>query len=225
MVAALGDSITAGFGIDGFWGSFTENRGKSWAMGGDDNVTSIANFLRRYSPSIQGASVGTHWVEVCADEFCPSKHVPDIDHLNAAQSGAWAQNLPDQATWLISQMRANNKIDWNNDWKVITVLIGANNLCASCISWMSPFDTASQFGASLDKTFATLSNIPRTFVNVVQIFNLSSVYEVSKGVSYCKTVHKDFPIECECDFSTAADVRLSRAPVSPLRQDHFKAMK
>lgn len=63
MVAALGDSITAGFGIDGFWGSFTENRGASWAMGGNDNVSSIANFLKRYSPNIQGASVGTHWVE------------------------------------------------------------------------------------------------------------------------------------------------------------------
>ena len=176
-------------------------------MGGQANVTSIANFLKRYSPDIQGASVGTHWVEVCADYFCPSAHQPAIDHLNAAQSGAWAQNLPDQATWLIAQIKQNPKIDWNNDWKLITVLIGANNLCASCVSWMNPWDTAAEFEASLDTTFATLATIPRVFVNVVQIFNLSSVYEVSKGSPYCKTVHQDFPLECECDFSTPGDVR------------------
>lgn len=176
-------------------------------MGGQPNVSSIANFLKRYSPNLIGASVGTHWVEVCADYFCPSKHVPAIDHLNAAQSGAWAQNLPDQATWLISQIKSNDKIDWNNDWKVITVLIGANNLCASCISWIDPVNTAKEFETSLDTTFATLATIPRVFINVVQIFNLSSVYEVSKGVPYCKSVHSDFPIECECDFTSSEDVR------------------
>lgn len=206
-MASLGDSITAGFGIDGFWGSFTEVRGASWAMGGNPNVSSIANFLKRYSPNIQGASLGTHWVEVCLDAFCPSAHQPALDQLNAAQSGAWAQNLPDQAKWLIQQMKANPKIDFVNDWKMITVLIGANNLCASCITFLDPFDTAAQFGQSMQTTFNELANIPKVFVNVVNIFNLSSVWEVSKGTPYCKTVHQDFPIECECDFSSAADVR------------------
>lgn len=209
VIGALGDSITAGFGIDGFWGGFTENRGKSWAMGGDINVSSLASFVRRYSPSVQGASVGSHLVEVCADYFCPSAHIPSIDNLNAAQSGAWVQNLPDQATWLIKQMGANPKINWLNDWKLITVLIGANNLCASCIDSINPYDTAKEFGQSLDQTLATLATIPRTFVNVVQIFNLSSVYTVSSKVSWCNTVHGDFPIECECDFDSAEDVRPS----------------
>lgn len=176
-------------------------------MGGNPNVSSLANFFKRYSPSIQGASVGSHWVEVCADYFCPSAHVPSVDNLNAAQSGAWAQNLPDQATWLIKQIQGNEKIDWNNDWKVVTILIGANNLCASCIDFLDPYDTATQFGASLDASIATLATIPRVFVNVVQLFNISSVYNVSKDVSYCNTVHADFPIECECDFGTASDVR------------------
>lgn len=207
MIAALGDSITAGFGIDGFWGSFTEDRGKSWAMGGDANVSSLASFIRRYSPSVQGASVGRHWVEICADYFCPSAHVPSIDNLNAAQSGAWVQNLPAQATWLIERIQDNHKIDWKNDWKLITVLIGANNLCASCIDWIDPFDTAQQFGEDLDKTLATLATIPRSFINVVQIFNLSSVWNVSSTVSYCNVVHEDFPLECECDFDSAEDVR------------------
>lgn len=211
VIGALGDSITAGFGIDGFWGGFTENRGRSWAMGGDEKVSSLASFVRRYSPSVQGPSVGSHLVEVCADYFCPSAHVPSIDNLNAAQSGAWVQNLPDQATWLIKQMGANPKISYNNDWKLITVLIGANNLCASCIDSINPYDTAAEFGTSLDLTLATLATIPRTFVNVVQIFNLSSVYEVSSKVSYCNIVHGDFPLECECDFDTAEDVRYSPA--------------
>ena len=217
VVAALGDSITAGFGVGGFWGGFTEERGKSWAMGGDTNVASLANFLGRYSPNLQGASVGSHFVEVCADYFCPSAHVPAIDHLNAAQSGAWGQNLPDQAVWLTQQMKANTKIDFEKDWKLVTILIGANNLCASCIPLINPIDTAAEFGASMDKTLDLLAAIPRTLVNVVQIFNLSSVYEVSKGSPYCKNVHGDFPLECECDFSTAAHRALADDMASKFR--------
>jgi hypothetical protein len=108
----------------------------------------------------------------------------------------------------MNQIKSNPKIDYDKDWKLVTVLIGANNLCASCIEWMNPFDTAAEFGASIDKTLDTLTTMPRTLVNVVQLFNLSSVYEVSKGSPYCKNVHQDFPLECECDFSSPAHVRL-----------------
>lgn len=58
VVMALGDSITAGFGMEGKRGGLHEYRGKSWSIGGDDNATTLPNFLRHYNPNITGYSVG-----------------------------------------------------------------------------------------------------------------------------------------------------------------------
>lgn len=41
-------------------------QGQSWCIGGDSNASTIASFLRFYTPDIQGASLGSHIGEVCA---------------------------------------------------------------------------------------------------------------------------------------------------------------
>ena len=40
--------------------------------------------------------------------------------------------LPAQADHLINKLKTDKRIDWNNDWKIITLLIGGNNLCDYC---------------------------------------------------------------------------------------------
>jgi len=45
VVMALGDSITAAYGVMGNPGGLNEFRGKSWSIGGDDNATTIPNFF------------------------------------------------------------------------------------------------------------------------------------------------------------------------------------
>ena len=41
-------------------------QGQSWCIGGDSNASTIASFLRFYTPDIQGASLGSHIGEVRA---------------------------------------------------------------------------------------------------------------------------------------------------------------
>jgi hypothetical protein len=77
VVMALGDSINAGFGMMGSQGNlhddFQEYRGQSWSMGLDSNASTVASFLRFYTPGIVGGSLGNHSVEVCI-MFCAGDH-------------------------------------------------------------------------------------------------------------------------------------------------------
>jgi hypothetical protein len=58
VVLALGDSITAGFGMEGKIGGLHEYRGKSWSIGGDANATTLPNFVKQYNPNVTGYSIG-----------------------------------------------------------------------------------------------------------------------------------------------------------------------
>lgn len=73
-----------------------EYRGANFAVGGDPDVVSIPNILRKFSPKLVGDSKGTHIIEVCYGILCPSNYIPKLDQLNAAQSGAQALNVDKQ---------------------------------------------------------------------------------------------------------------------------------
>jgi phospholipase B1 len=75
VVGALGDSITAGFGIMGFdttidpiiaaLNSYNEYRGLSYSIGGDEDAFTIPNYVKHYQSNVTGYSVGKHIVEYC----------------------------------------------------------------------------------------------------------------------------------------------------------------
>ena len=47
-----------------------------------------------------------------------------------------------QARTLVERLKAHTEIDFHNDWKLLTILIGVNNLCEACrnvVSWCSYF--------------------------------------------------------------------------------------
>ena len=71
----IGDSITAGFGLMGIDGLDTlmEWRGKSFAIGGDPDQITLANFFGHYSPNLTGASLGLHLVEL---PYSVDHHIP-----------------------------------------------------------------------------------------------------------------------------------------------------
>lgn len=67
VVLALGDSITAGFGMLGTQSSLLkdllEYRGLSWSIGGDPDAVTLPNFLRHYNPKVGGAnSIAETWI-------------------------------------------------------------------------------------------------------------------------------------------------------------------
>eukprot|EP01114_Cavostelium_apophysatum_P004777 TRINITY_DN1513_c0_g1_i1.p1 TRINITY_DN1513_c0_g1~~TRINITY_DN1513_c0_g1_i1.p1 ORF type:complete len:355 (+),score=51.54 TRINITY_DN1513_c0_g1_i1:90-1154(+) len=201
VVMAIGDSITAGFGIMGYDGGLDEFRGSSWSIGADPNRTTIFNLFQHFVPDVIGGSVGSHFVEICQDDFCPSPHIPAQDRLNGAQSGAYTQNLPDQVDYLVAQLKNNSNVDFDNDWKVLTILIGANNLCMSCFSELGVLESAQVYEDWLVKTLTKIdTEIPRVFVNIVDIFNISLVYTIAANSTYCTDIHRVLVIECVCAF-------------------------
>lgn len=40
--------------------------------------------------------------------------------------------MPSQAMKLVERMKKDSNIDFNNDWKVITIFVGGNDLCEFC---------------------------------------------------------------------------------------------
>lgn len=63
IVAAMGDSLTAGFGACAYTliDLFVECRGISWSIGGDDDIRkliTLPNILKEYNPNLKGYAVG-----------------------------------------------------------------------------------------------------------------------------------------------------------------------
>ena len=42
------------------------------------------------------------------------------------------RDMPTQARNLVNKMKADSTIDFDNDWKMVTLFIGGNNLCDFC---------------------------------------------------------------------------------------------
>jgi len=223
---ALGDSITAGFGINGIEGGLLEVRGHSYAIGGDTNAVTLANFLKFYSPDIQGASLGNHLLEYCGGNNCSAlfPYEPKSDVLNAAVSGAEVDTLySHELDYLLEQLHKNSKINMTSDWKLLTIWIGANDLCGSCGN-TSTFDymlPADNFESELRRVLEKVrTNIPRTFVNLIETFNISQVYTLGLTAPWCKEIHRIFPSECPCIFHNGTVGNLYRTQVDRMGQEY-----
>eukprot|EP01111_Echinosteliopsis_oligospora_P007538 TRINITY_DN2273_c0_g1_i2.p1 TRINITY_DN2273_c0_g1~~TRINITY_DN2273_c0_g1_i2.p1 ORF type:complete len:222 (-),score=57.57 TRINITY_DN2273_c0_g1_i2:153-818(-) len=169
VVIAIGDSITAGFGMMGRSGYLDEFRGQSWSIGGDENATTMANFLKTYNPNVVGMSLGHHFVELCYGPICPGQYHPTQDVLDCAQSGAMIEDLvKHEMKYLMDQLTSNPAININEDWKLITILIGANDLCASC-TLFKPFLSPDEYEAHLDTLLSEIRARPSaaTFVHTI----------------------------------------------------------
>jgi len=208
VVMAVGDSITAAFGLEGLAGGLNEFRGQSWSIGGDSGAVTLPNYLKQFSPAVQGMAMGSHLVELCYGVLCPPfQYHQQIDRFDAAQSGAMVEDLPvHELDYLIKELKANKNISMENDWKVMTLFIGANDLCASCQFIEKGFLDPEDFGKHLMATMQRVrSSIPKVFVNIVGIFNISQVYNLSLKKKSCATLHRDLFIECDCVFSPLAN--------------------
>ena len=93
-----------------------------------------------------------------------------VDNYNVATGAAHTIDTNTQAKYIIRRMQNDTKIDFNTDWKMITVMIGHMDVCRNACK-------KNQFEASADsavenvkKMLDTLYNgLPRTFVNLLPI--------------------------------------------------------
>ncbi|KAG9347334.1 hypothetical protein JZ751_004901, partial [Albula glossodonta] len=53
-----------------------------------------------------------------------------------AVAGAISDDMPGQARLLVDKMKTDTRINFEADWKVITLFIGGNDLCDHCKNTM-----------------------------------------------------------------------------------------
>ncbi|KAM5291657.1 phospholipase B1, membrane-associated [Ctenodactylus gundi] len=179
VIAAIGDSLTAGNGAGAkpmdLFAVFTQYRGLSWSIGGDQNISSVTtlpNILREFNPSLKGFSTGTG-TENSSGAF-----------FNQAVSGAKAEDLVAQARRLVDLMKNDARIHFQEDWKIITVFIGGNDLCDFCKDQVhySPENFTDNIRKALDIFHA---EVPRAFVNLVKVLQIDSLRELYKDKVNC----------------------------------------
>ncbi|KAF9975400.1 hypothetical protein BGZ73_000964 [Actinomortierella ambigua] len=200
-IISMGDSISAGFAmLSGRppLASILEYRGKVFSDGGDYGEHTLANFLRTFRYRLNGSPSGV---------TLPLAHGKD---LNTAVSGAIVQTLPEQVDHLRRQFSWRGKYRaYRHSWKVVTLFVGANNLCAACndpavnkqIYGDSNIADPENYREALRKILKDLKPAlgGKAFVNLVGIFDVTLVYDQSRGYPYCEMLLDLMPIPiCGC---------------------------
>lgn len=186
LVAAIGDSLTAGNGAlaKTAFGLLIEYRGRSFSMGGDgggrgwedDDVVTFPNLLRHFSKDLEG------------DSIYKGAHDSKYARFNHAIPGSTAYDLKAQAQTLVQHLKSEPEmVDFENDWKVITIFVGGNDLCDY---HMKPgLFEPQNFTQSLQEALDVLhAEVPRVFVNLVETIDVSVLHDLSKGFM-CPLLH------------------------------------
>lgn len=182
IVAAIGDSLTAANGALAATplGLLTEYRGRAFAMGGDKDLSSVVtmpNILRTHTDDLHGHSSGK------------GKQGSTQAKLNYAVPGSTAKDLNAQALKLVDAMRNDPNVDFDKDWKVITVFIGGNDVC-NYFDGEKDANTPDNYIQGIRKAIDVFhATVPRVFVNLVEVLDLSILPDLSKGI-ICPMLHR-----------------------------------
>ncbi|XP_063711490.1 phospholipase B1, membrane-associated-like [Symsagittifera roscoffensis] len=177
LVAAIGDSLTAASGARASTILGISNAYKGLTF----NHFTVPNALKFYNPNLKGFSYGI----ASGDDLNTA--------LNKAVPGSKAVDLMPQAERLLNDLKTNPEYDFENDWKLVTVFVGGNNLCQLCTDSNSSPEI---FAEDIKKTLDFLhENLPKTFVNLVTIFDAKFVTELGEGNPLCNVAHVCF---CSC---------------------------
>lgn len=202
-VGALGDSLTAALGAHAItpFGLMIENRGVSWAVGADGDysqIRTVPNIIRNYQKNIRGGSTKFSIIILNGQNATNNG-------LNIAESGDVANDMPGQAGILMQRIQKDKICDWENDWKMITLFIGGNDLCGFCKTENAANYTSNNYVNQIKNALDILynGNLPRTLVNVVPIFDIRQVESLNSGGLVCQLFHK---LTCPCAaYPTDAD--------------------
>ncbi|CAO1401887.1 unnamed protein product [Diamesa hyperborea] len=191
IIGALGDSLTAGNGalaVDVL--QFTlEFKGVSWSIGGQANFRkflTLPNILKEYNPKLYGYSLNTGFTFQKTSMF------------NVAEFGAMSRDVPFESKVLIRRMQADPNVDFKNHWKLITLLIGANDFCSDMCYRQIPEKIIELHELDLLATFRNIrDNLPRTMLNVVLAPSLKVMVEFTGNPIECNLINL---VECPCLF-------------------------
>uniref|UniRef100_A0A670HPJ3 Phospholipase B1, membrane-associated n=1 Tax=Podarcis muralis TaxID=64176 RepID=A0A670HPJ3_PODMU len=164
VIAALGDSLTVG-------GSYRISPTTVWLLLTKPYIffPSLPDILKKFNPNLSGFSTGTQ---------------NEAAGFNVAVGGATAQNLPAQARGLVARMKNSPSINYQEDWKLVTIFIGGNDLCNYCLD--KETYSVDRYVEHLQDTLDILyKELPRAFVNMVEIMELTGLRQIEREASGC----------------------------------------
>ena len=184
VVAALGDSLTAGngAGASNVVEVLLNYRGLAFSIGGfyeerdnsadhNDNVFehfTVPNALKFYNPDLKGFATGI------------GEPGSENAHLDMAVLGSTAINLTTQAHLLIQKLKNDPSYDFDHDWKLLTILIGGNDICFYCSDEEGlPENFMGLVREALDYLHDT---VPRIMVNMMTLFNIDVMVTLGKSI-------------------------------------------
>ncbi|KAK5852759.1 hypothetical protein PBY51_006602 [Eleginops maclovinus] len=184
VVAALGDSLTAGSGAKAknLFDLNKEYKGVSWSIGGDaslETVTTLPNILKMFNPTLKGFSKGQGSIRKA---------------FNMAVPGAKTSGIPVQVQALIKAMKGNKEVNFEKDWKLVTIFVGGNDLCHYCLDQnnLSPTNYSHNLMLSLDMFY---KEVPRLLVNVVPVLQIDTLKSVKMNTLGCSLLQRT---SCPC---------------------------
>jgi lysophospholipase L1-like esterase len=184
-VLAFGDSMTAGFAVKDLP---VEYRGDVYSTGGDSDSQSVGFMLQKnYNPNL----IGQAWHgSVPLDPFCVG--------LNCAISGGVVADIPIEVDMAVHHLKGTFK-NASDVWKLATLFIGANDACGCTSPNSSPYQWETKMRAALG---AMHMQLPKTFVNVMTLFNISGVWDLDQTTPKCKLEVQQLH-ECSCLYTNA----------------------
>ncbi|CAO3625346.1 unnamed protein product [Mucor fragilis] len=176
-------------------------------MGGDPDAVSISNFIKHFNPKLLGPSTSTQPLVSVAGAVSYTTYYPLADNLNAAISGAMAVNLDVELNYLMQELNnpfgpsANAK----NEWKMINIHIGSNEMCQSCNSELANLTTPEVYAREVENAIQRIQkSIPKVFVNLIGMFRFSVIDRMAKAnPQYC--ANKQLVKSCACFLQNKTD--------------------
>jgi hypothetical protein len=180
IVAAIGDSLTAGngaFAVDSLQTTL-EGRGVSWSIGGRENwrkFFTLPNIIKEFNPKLYGYSEAENSLGFQkASKFNVAEPGESftfsnlIDLMTIIVKGAISIHTIQQTKNLVKRMRSDARVDIKNHWKLITMMIGSNDFCLDICYHENQDKVIEDAERNMIHVLRILKeNLPRTLVSVV----------------------------------------------------------
>jgi phospholipase B1 len=165
----------------------------------------------------------------CSPLCPPLQYRPSQDQANAAQSGAMVMNLEHELTYLRSFLSSHKGIDMQKDWKLMHLLIGANDMCYICIPELEKaVFTADKYEEKIRSLLQHIKEtIPRTIVNMIHLFPVSGIHTLTKKDPHCKQLRSipGFRLECSCAFMPEPLGLVTRRKMDSMTEQYNQRLK
>ncbi|XP_073821139.1 phospholipase B1, membrane-associated-like [Musca autumnalis] len=190
VVAAIGDSLTAGNGAMSATalGAYTEFRGMSFSGGGMEDWTTILtlpNILKVFNPNLYGFATEN---VLARDKG---------SYLNVAEPMMLSRDLLYQVQVLIQRMQQDPLIDMQKHWKLLTIFVGSNDFCTDMCHHDNIFLFLKKHEEDLRKALTVLrNNIPHLVVNLIPAPNFVYLKQQMQNLPGLCSIPQGFSCSC-----------------------------